>query len=403
MKRILITFLTLMLLTGCQTNPTTSTTTSIQQETLIAPEDDTELYLAAREVSTQMAKYDEATMDALQDILISIDLNHTVNENLALIEDEDSTIQDSIQQLREAYNAVGIKDDTNVYDIYEGKELPVMGNVTDNESSEQACLTDTTDYRPVINTYMLDDPSNASATLFCVPSVRGAHGETRDYAKIFNALGYNVITIEPRFNHVEEDNRTYYLMNLDIIRGIRYVKYHADDLGVDSDKLIVIGGSKGNYAHMMTTLYYDLTPEEYAKEIHVDFNNYESDEIDEIDANVAVQVWNYGNMFAVDDNGELTLDDRGLYSQENYDKGLQLPAMLFLGGNDDTMVTTLTPTIIHALIDFNADESKLYDIQWEVHQFTGVPHGSGAGLAYYNVVAYWNEADAFFKTVLNIK
>lgn len=395
-KKIATLMATLTLVAGC------STARSSEQTNLVAPESDVELYYAARSVSTNMAAYDEETCDAMQDILIhSFDISATVNENVDIIENPDEATQANLDSLRTAYNSIvqiASVDDV-VYDIYEGKELPVMGNVSDNESREIASLTDTEDFRPVLNSYMLDDPSSAIGTIIAVPSIRGSYSETRDYADIFNEKGYNVLTLEPRFNHVDEDNRTYYLMNLDCIRAVRYVKYHADDLGVDPDKLVVVAGSKGNYAHVMTTEYFDLTPSEYADLMNVPLNGYEEDSIDSINADVAVQIWNYGNLFAVNGADEFTLDDRGIYTQEYFDQGITLPAMIFLGGNYDTMVTPMMSDVITALVKFNANEDKLYELNWEVHEFNAVPHGSGAGTQYANVVAYWDQADAFIQSV----
>lgn len=374
MKKALSFVLAISLLAGCQTK------TNEETKTLKAPEDNVELYLAAREISTNMAAYDSTTMGKLQDILImDFDLMPTVKDNLEMIANPDEQTQEKLDKLREAYNAVVQTKDINevVYDIYEGHDvLPVVGKVIDNESTQQACLTDLNDhYRPVLNTYLLDKPKEAIGTILAVPSVRGAHNETRDYAEIFNAKGYNVITLEPRFNHVEEDQRTYYLMNLDCLRAIRYIKAHASEFKIDENKLIVVAGSKGNYAHMMSTLYFDMTPSEYANHIGVELNNYEEDEIDNILANVQVQIWSYGNMFAVDTNDELTLDDFGLYSKEYYEQGIQLPAMVFVGGTLDAGVTNKMPNVMNALIKFNSDEDRLYDIPWEMHEFYGVPHG----------------------------
>ncbi len=398
LAKIILLLVSLTMIVGCSTS-----SESTSQNTLTAPESDLELYYAAREVATNMALYDEETMNDLQDALMTFDLTFTIDENIEKISNPDEETTEALTVLRDAYNAVIQLDEeeTVVYDIYEGKDLPVMGTEMDNDSTSLACLTDDADYRPVLNSYLLDDPSSAIGTIICIPSVRGHYSETRNYADIFNEKGYNVLALEPRFSKVEEDDGTYYLMNLDCIRAIRYVKYYAEDLGIDPDRIIVIGGSKGNYAHMMSTLYFDLTPTEYAEQMNVSINDYEDDEIDQVQANVAVQVWSYGNLYAVDDDGELTLDDMGVYSEENYNNGISLPAMLFLGGTYDTMVTSLMPTVMNALIEFNNNEDKLYEIQWEVHEFDGVPHGFGAGTSYDNVMAYWDEADAFFQKILN--
>ncbi len=394
-KVILLIALSLSL-ASCTTNQSTDTT----ENSLTVPEDNVELYLAAREIVTSMAMYESDAMTELQEALIELDLNATVNENIAKIESLDAATLDTLETIRNAYASLEQIDEDSVLDIYEDNDLPVMGQVIDNEDSQQACLTDAQDFRPVLNMYMLDDPTEAIGTILCVPSVRGYYSETRDYANIFNEKGYNVLTLEPRFNQVVEDDGTYYLMNLDCIRAIRYIKYYADDLQIDVDKLVVIAGSKGNYIHMMSTLYYDLTPTEYADLMGVAINDYIDDEIDQVEANVAVQIWNYGNLYALDENNELSLDDRGVYSEENANNGLQLPAMMFIGGNQDAMVSSLMPDIIRALIDFNDDETKLYDINWEIHVFDQVPHGSGAGVAYENVSASWDEVDAFIQMSL---
>lgn len=363
-------------------------------------EENLDLYYAAREACLYMAAYDFDSIYDLTEILcMQFDLSDSLNTVVAKISDPDETMTKALTDLRNAYDSLiqEAEYDKVTFDIWQGHDvLPVPGTeIPAMGSDAAACLVDDEGYRPVLNDYRLDDPSAAKATLICVPSVRAYHSETMDFAKIFNAMGYNVLTLEPRFNKVEEGGG-YAMLGLDAQRAIRYIRFHADELGIDADKLVIIAGSKGNLAHTMATYYYDLNPIEYCEVIGLTLENYTPDEIDEIDANVDVDIYNYGPIDIVDpETGKFAMTEANLYSEENAAAGLELPGICFLAGNNDGGVMSQLPDIIKALVDFNNAEDSLYRVNWEVHIMDGVPHGMGAATGFSNYAAVWSEVDAF--------
>jgi len=387
-----------------QKEPEGTEETAVTGTKLEAPEDDVELYKAVRAMGPYLAAYESESMGQLQNYFImNFDLNPTINENLSLFANPDEETKKKIEELRNLYNnTYQIKThEEATFDIWEGHEkLPVPGTEIDPSGTAQACLADDPGFRPVINDWRLEDPSKAVGTLIAVPSVRASSAEELDFARIFNAMGYNVFGVEYRFNQIEEAGG-FIMLALDTQRAVRYIKYHAKDLGIDADKITVIGGSKGNGVHMMTTSFFDVTPTEYCESLGLKLDSYEEDEIDAVPANTAVSIFSYGNAGVVDrETGEFTLDDKGLYSEENFAKGLKLPAMMFLSGTQDFAGHSL-PAVTEQLYAFNDREDKLYPIDWEVHIYNAVPHGFGTGAAFENVTKGWEEVDKFIQSVTN--
>lgn len=356
--------------------------------------DDLALYDAAREACIYQAAYEHDSIWNLTEILcFKFDLSQPVSAVRDLIRNPDEEMQNNLTELRTAYNSLlqtATYEDVT-FDIWEGHDIPpVPGTeILESDSMQVGCLTDQVGYRPVINDFRLEDPASAKATILCVPSVRAYRSEMLDFAVIFNDLGYNVLTLEPRFNKIEESN-SFALLALDAQRAVRYIRYHAVDLGIDPDKIVIIGGSKGNVAHVMSIYYYDLDPVTYCETIGLTLDNYTADEIDRVPANVQVDIFNYGPMNIINsDTGELALTVSSLYEAEN------LPAICFLAGNNDRGVCGQLPGIIAALNAHNQNPDKLQRVNWEVHIMDGVPHGMGAAIEFSNYVQIWTEVDQF--------
>lgn len=375
---------------------------------LTAPEDDLEMYLSARNICQHLAAYEPESIGnmGLEPLFLNLEnTGRTLAENIELIENEDEEMQAKLDTLREAYNQViqiHEYDEVN-FDIWEGHdELPLPGEIAENNVNNVAALTDDEGFRPFINCWMQDDPAAAKGTLICVPSIRASVGEELHYATYFGEMGYNVIGVEPRMTTIE-GTKGWLLVTLDAQRAVRYIKYHADDLGIDPEKLILVAGSKGNTVHNMTSVYFDQMPEKYCEDQGVILDNYEDDEIDQVLANVAVSIISYGNMYMLNEEEEipdLVFDDAGLYSQEYFEQGLKLPAYIVLSGNLDGFCMPRMANCCQAFVDFNAQEDKLYPINWEMHIFDGVTHGFGAGLQYNTLPEQWKEIDAFIQNML---
>ena len=73
-------------------------------------------------------------------------------------------------------------------------------------------------------------------------SMDGGTGESRDVALALNKAGINAFVLWYRSNPYERP-----IPQLDLQRAIRYLRYHAAEYGIDSDKIGLIGFSAGGY------------------------------------------------------------------------------------------------------------------------------------------------------------
>lgn len=362
------------------------------------------LYQAARNAQLYQAAYEEASIDALINSLIpAFELNATVDENIARFANPDEETISMLEELRTAYEGlVQIHEyDEVTYDIWEGHdELPIPGTTEDAQGIAQACLADDDGFRPILNDFRLENPESAKGTVIAIGSVRGSNTEQLHFAQIFNEFGYNVFTLEPRFNKTVETG-AYSMLLLDAQRAIRYIKAFSEELQVDADKLIVIGNSKSNIAHVAVSDYFDLTPTETCEALGLTMNGYVDDEIDAIPANIAVSVVNYGSAMMLDSEKiDIQLTSSRLYSEENYAAGYKFQDVYAICGSLDGDSENVAK-VIAGFYAFNANEEALYDINWEAHILNNVPHGVGAGLVYPNYAEMWNECELFISDCLN--
>lgn len=363
------------------------------------------LYKSIREAHIHQAAYELDSMyDLIELFFNSFDKVGSVNQVLAAIENPDEETLAKLEALRVAYESLTkVHEYEEVcFDIWEGHDvLPLPGTEKDTWETELGFLADDPDFRPFLNDFRLADPSSAKGTLLVVDSVRGSNNENMDYIKTFNAFGYNVLTLEGRFDLLEEGGR-YALLALDAQRAIRYIKAHSEELGIDPERLIAVGGSKGNIVHKVAYNYFDLSPADTAAELGLTLEGYEPDDIDAYPADIKVSIFSYGSSQLL--NSELddvaVLGSR-IYSPENYEAGHKFQDVFVICGNLDTGDANRFPTVIKGLLDYNNLEEKLYRVNFEVHLINNVGHGVGAGLVFDNYGKIWNEAEAFISACLD--
>lgn len=378
--------------------------TKIDAETVDAMSDE-ELYWATRNAVLYHAAYTRESMQPLFYAWLEFDLTPTIDEVLEKIANPDADTKKALENLREAYKGlVQTAEYSDVtFDIWEGHDaIPVPGDEDPNHYSDSlACLADDDDFRPFISDYRLDDPSSAKGTLIAIPSIRGGYTELAEIADVFNEMGYNVFTVEPRMDTVGDLG--YAMLNMDVQRSIRYVRYHADELGIDSTNIFTLAGSKGNFSHPLSFNYYDTNPTEYVKELGSTMKNYKPDEIDEEYSNVALMCVDYGTAGLAGFGNKFTekvITDSKIYSEENYENGLKFPDVLIMTGNLDGD-TLNDPAVIEGLYNYNKLEDKLYTVNYEVHILNNVAHGFGAGSQYQNLTTQWQEVGVFIDSCLN--
>lgn len=387
-----------------QDNPVAVTPVYSQED--IKNMSDEEMYFAARTAVLYHAAYDHETYEPFATAWINVDLMPTVDTVVESINSNDAEMAEKLKVLRSSFEGLKqIADYKDVtFDIWEGHTtIPIPNGEDPNHYSDaQACLADDDGFRPFISDYRLDDPSSAKGTLIAVPSIRsGGHTELSAIADIFNKNGYNVFTVEGRMDTVE--GLGYTMLNLDVQRAVRYIRYHADELGIDETKLGVIAGSKGNFSHPMSFNFFDQTPNQYVTSLGTTLDGYEPDEIDNVYSNLAFLCVDYGSAgltgfgtkFSVE-----TITKSKIYSEENYNKGLKFPDLLIMTGNLDGD-TLNDPAILEGLYNYNHLEDKLYPVNYEMHIFNNVAHGFGAGLQYPNLSAQWEEVGIYLDSILN--
>ena len=163
----------------------------------------------------------------------------------------------------------------------------------------------------------------------------------------------------------------YHAILADGQRAVRYVRYHADDYGIDPDKIAIFGFSAGG----QLTLYTCEDPDR-----EVDDPNYVPDEIDQVSAMPNAILlgypgvsWKKGLAFepgaAVFFNGEPEDEMRAKFSTEDFIPDNMVPTFIWLCADDP-----LVPNANSLILAEKLAEKK---IPYEVHVFQAGGHGSG--------------------------
>ncbi len=115
---------------------------------------------------------------------------------------------------------------------------------------------------------------------FAYKSMDGSTNEGKDIALELNEAGYCAFVLHYRSNPYE-----YPIPQLDVQRSVRYLRYHADEFGFDSDKIGMIGFSAGgNQVELISILSWAIIffPEDFIP-----------DEIDEVDDTIVAPAMIY--------------------------------------------------------------------------------------------------------------
>jgi len=138
--------------------------------------------------------------------------------------------------------------------------------------------------QPYIIPYLVPNSKGAVIVIpgggFAYKSMDGSTNEGKDIALELNEAGYCAFVLHYRSNPYE-----YPIPQLDVQRSVRYLRYHADEFGFDSDKIGMIGFSAGGNqvgTYINLIMGKNLFPEDYIL-----------DEIDEVDDTIVAPAMIY--------------------------------------------------------------------------------------------------------------
>ncbi len=397
-------------------------------------QDYTEVYRKARQLMMHYLMLDDAPYYYLFLTMYEIEFQNNTTAMYEMAKHPDEHFRPMFDQMAEALEealAVMKGDDSDrLYDIWCDGPMPrlpedfirINGKETKGVAI-QGCLEDDPGFRPFLVDMRLPEPEKAIGTAILSPSIRGGHGEGLKTARELNARGYNAFIVEPRYDRFKRGDKefgrqnSYVLEILDVQRAVRFIKYNADKFGIDIDRLISVGFSKGNCIHYISSELFDLAPDEIpfrladGEEVHA--AGHETDDIDRIPATVSVNTLCYGD--AVLTRARIPLPDQTdasqaepswdihesrIYTKEYMEKGFLMPARFIVIGTGDFLVNFLLAKGLDANMKV---PDKLYEVPWELHMYDKVPHGVGSGTQYENYGKVWDSADVFYRMNLGRK
>ena len=389
--------------------------TSLYAKWIEPVQDYREYYLQARSAFSHFLAFNEPSLTFLYECVMEASLRYPYSKLLNGGVNPEEDWLSYYENLRFAVTElVRIHpDDYKCIDLWDGKEIPKVQECEDRPECSQSCLEDDPGFRPYLIDMRLPEPERAVGTVIISPSIRAGVSEILDVARKWQELGYNAFGVASRFNTAARKGKDFFSGTfkficsfpetlLDVQRAIRYIKYHSEEWGIDTDKLITVGFSKGNCIHSASWEYFDLSPAQM-KFARNDGNyslimpGYTEDEIDQIPCDVKVNVFVYGDRMINTEGQCPSVENTRIYTKENYEKGYRFPACYFTIGNYDQM----NWDAYRCVQENNNNPDKLYEIPYEVHIFDKVPHGACLGKKYPNYYRTWELADTFCRMNLN--
>lgn len=240
------------------------------------------------------------------------------------------------------------------------------GNMATEDGADQLEFfgyVDDEDFRPFLVPYMLADQSSVKGNIILVSGgaffLRANTEEAYPSARAFNELGYNVFVLQRRvLPYSAQDS------GLDLQRAIRYLKYHAEELGIAKIENLAAGGYSGGggtVSFYVLDFYGDTQPNDT-------YPSYIPDEIDAINSDVDAILMVYSAVARIEDGAtKIGVDPKDIeITNPNW------PATFIVAGTDDTSVSPEKSVSMYTIF------AKL-NKQTEMHLFANAPHGFGAG------------------------
>ncbi len=225
-----------------------------------------------------------------------------------------------------------------------GEDMPAEADAADYDYTY---AYDRSDFKPFLVPYLLEDQSAVKGNIIVIAgggySLRSSSYEGYAVAERFNELGYNTFVLQRRVAPSTPTDA-----HLDLQRAIRYIRYHADELGiVKTDKMAACGFSGGamTICGAINDCYGSVLPTEF-------YPDYQCDEVDQVNSDLQAALLIYGADALDTENPNIPPMFMAIGTKDNY--GLhknQLAAVEYCMEND---------------------------ICFEAHFFADMPHGFGA-------------------------
>ncbi len=236
---------------------------------------------------------------------------------------------------------------------------------------------DDADFRPFLVPYLADNPASAKGNIIIVAgggySKRANDGEGYSVAQKFRELGYNCYVLQRRVQpYAKED------IWMDMQRSVRYLRYHAETLGIGGMDCVVgmgFSGGSGTVLGAVQFCYGDVQPSTFD-------SDYQPDAIDACNSDMDAVCAIYGP------NVLMQTDYNGMQTENT-----NLPEMFIAVGQlDNTGAGVDSLKLVQSVYD----KTKV-----EFHLFADTRHGFTLGLGNNNA-SYWVPmADAFLGRIGN--
>jgi acetyl esterase/lipase len=251
---------------------------------------------------------------------------------------------------------VGSNDSVSIIADQDPASSPIYfwaeGNMphTTNYTGSQGSYQDPPSFRPYMN-YFPAEGQVKGAVMVCAGGAfmfRSDSNEGTPVAQWFARHGYQAFVVNYRV-------RPYTMQegSLDLARAIRYVRWHADDYGIDPKDIASVGFSAGGILCGDEALHYD----ELVNGTALD-SRYQPDALDSVSANVCT----IGMIYSFYGRLSVGTTDVELLRSGN------LPPTFYAYGDRDPFYSQFLA---------NAAAVREAGVQVEQHEYSNTPHGFG--------------------------
>lgn len=247
-----------------------------------------------------------------------------------------------------------------VFYLWEEDNVPTITNYTENEGN----YFDDPDFRPYITSFPVPEGTPIKGAILICPGgafqFRSDQNEGVNVAENLSELGYQSFVVDYRLRPYTQQEGA-----LDLARAVRFVRYHADDYGIDEKDIAVMGFSAGGILSGELLLNFD----DQINGSTLD-STYQSDELDQVSANASA----CGMIYSFYGRLSVGTTDVDLLRSGN------LPPTFYCYGTEDPFYDQFLA---------NADAAEKAGVSVERLQLEDTPHGFGAERNWINVYDNW--------------